>query len=160
MPNIDLTATEKRYLLYAFGVAFVWAIIVTSFQAQIQALPDWVQFFGITVLQYTLPGVVLAIYLSGQDKIDIRKVIGSILFFLGWDLLFPPLLLDLNGVLHTEGMIFGKASIDAVIASAWQGIGLNGLPLFIVTYPVTFLITQAVVVYMLTGKQIWDLIKV
>jgi hypothetical protein len=137
MPNIDLTATEKRYLLYAFGVAFVWAIIVTSFQAQI-----------------------LAIYLSGQDKIDIRKVIGSILFFLGWDLLFPPLLLDLNGVLHTEGMIFGKASIDAVIASAWQGIGLNGLPLFIVTYPVTFLITQAVVVYMLTGKQIWDLIKV
>ncbi len=157
---VVVSETEKKYLTYVIIVAVIWSVIITTFSQQLQALDVWIQFIAITLVEYALPSIVLSFYLNGGEKLDYRKMFGAFAFFMSFDLIFPPLLLDLGGVVHTEGIVFGRASIDAVIAGAWGSLGITGLPLFLLTYPITFLLLQCVVVYALTGRQLWSMVKI
>jgi hypothetical protein len=74
---------------------------------------------------------------------QIISSLGMVFVFLGIDLILPDFHLTLAGEFLT-GPAFSMSSIDYVVAHFWNSLGINGIILWFMTYPITFLIFMGI----------------
>lgn len=145
---------ERKIILTAIVVAIIWAFMVNIFSDFIYSLDWFVQFFLVILFNAMLPGIVLGVGLGSDGVNAFVKAVGGMLFFLAYDLITPPLMIGLDGTFLGLNTVFSSASIDIFFGHIYQGIGVNGFPLFVLVYPVTFVLLITVSLYLLTRKNL------
>ena len=148
-----LNLTKKQIILYAIGLAMVWGTIITLFADQIQAMPYYFQFVLAAGAGYLFPSIIIGH--AFETKIN-KRIIGAWFFILATDLLLPPLAVNLNGEFVSTGL-FSLATPDKLLFELYKQTNISGAGLFILCYPISFIIFISIAVYLLTDKQILKL---
>jgi len=147
---------REKLVKYVIIIAVFWSLIITTFSQEIASLTPFNQFMLITFVSYLLPSILLGTYLNESM---LKKTIGSLLFLMAFDLIIPPLIVGLDGAVNTSAFL-SSGSIDAFVAGIWQSaVNAQGIILFLLTYPVTFIILITLSTYLLTERQLWDIIR-
>lgn len=160
MVNLKNLDFKKKLIVIISVSALIWTYLIFTYSAQLMSLPHNLQFFYITALSYVFPSIILGFFIKngGLNFSAIKKIAGSFFFISGFDLIIPPLLVSLNGVINSSPFLAG-ASIDVFVAEFWQGLGFSGGLLFYLTYPITFVLLIFLGAFFLTQKEITSILK-
>ena len=129
--QIDI-ASLKSSIFAPIIFVTVMMLIIAYFGEFITKFDPYLQFLIITV-----PLSIIVLYYFGKNFDGWRVIAGLILINWAIDLVEPPYMVGLDGVLHSEPL-FAATSIDYLIGNTLSGFGISGFILFIFTYIVTF----------------------
>lgn len=136
------------------SIALVYTWIITTNMETINSFPAVLQFFSTTFVIYTI----FAIYLHvGLEIKEIRKTLGMFLVIFALDLLLPPLMVGMDGIIAQADL--GLASIDALFGSFWGMFGISGFLLWVLTYPVMFIVMMTISIFLLRRKEFEAAVK-
>ena len=144
--------SKKKVLLYAFVAMIAWTYTITIMAGDLAAIPYYFQFLLVSGVMYAFPSIILGGFVSNAR----RKIVGTWLFLMACDLVFPPLIISLGGV-HTPTLL-STASPDYFFFMLWSSAGLDGSLLFLAVYPLTAVILLGVAVGVLSEKQIKSIV--
>jgi len=143
---------KQKIIMYSFILAIVWSYSITVFAENVSVVPFYVQFMLVSAIAYTFPSLILGQSFLEHAK---KKIFATWLFLMSCDLVFPPLVVNLDG--STTNILLGQASPDYFFSQIWSAIGLSGPVLFLVTYPVTFFILMMISIRLLSTRQLREL---
>ena len=147
---LDFLEEQKtKFFIAGAIIATVWAYLITTNTQALAGQPIWMQFLATTVIAYSIPSLIVGFYFDGGEW---KKVLGIFMFTGAVDLLAPPLAVDPSGVVNASAL-FAGGSVDVFLASIWQTTGINGFLLFLLVYPVSFIILLGTAIYLLTEKE-------
>ena len=142
--------TNGKIILFALITITLWTIAITTFAPTYTALPYSIQFILLATFSYLLPSLILGI----TSENTIKKTISNFLFITAVDLIVPPLLVNTNGDINNTTYL-GGGSIDIFLATTYQTtLHITGPLLFILTYPISFIILITISTYLETGANI------
>jgi len=147
-----LESKEKKYILFTLIFALALFVVI---------IPLWQKngFSNVNpLIQFALFNLgtlfVLQVFFKSLSKESKNSgSIGTLLLFMGLDILQPPYLIGTNGQLFS-GALLGMSSADYVAGYLWNLIGISGYYLYLVTYILTPLI-----LFLIAGKLIKNFVK-
>ena len=148
------TPQRQQFFLKAAAVAFVWAAVVIFFADWIASQHVAVQFLLATVLFYLVPAVIIG---RLSDK-PARKALGVFFVAAAVDLFAPPFAVGFDGNVLPTDAILASASIDVFLQSLWSNAA-NGTVLFLLVYPVSFLVLLLLGAVLLTDKNVAEVLS-
>lgn len=150
MPLSILKASnlKKRLALGMLIVMLAWLYLVAVFNTQLSSLPIFLQFAITTLPFWIFPAVLI----SKNLKDGLQKSVGALLLLSWGSLVTPEYSISLTGQLGTN--LLSTASIDAVVASVWAGLGINGFLLWVFTYAITGIALFFGAIALLNPKQL------
>lgn len=149
--------SKEKVLFYVAIFAVCWAAALTMFYNELVALPSIWQYLLITGVLFALPSVVFGrIMINNGDWI--KYSLGAFLLITSFDLLAPPLVVGMDGVVNTSSTL-AAACPDMVVAGLWGGLGVSGNLLWIFVYPVSFIVLFAFAAFLLTKRQLWEILS-
>jgi hypothetical protein len=151
--------SKEKVLAGGVIFAVVWAVVLSLCLTQIEAMPHLYQFILATAIWTFIPSVIFGKFSDGEDvMVWLRKGVGFFTLFSSLDLLAPPISVSMTGTINASTTLAG-AAIDVIIGEFWAGLGISGILLWIFTYPLTFVLLMALATYLLTSKQIWQILR-
>lgn len=127
---------ELRYILAAFGIAFVWMVFTIPNIDKWGIGPDpFVRFLIFNVGIFFLLQVALKSSIL-NSRIRFSETLGLLMVANGIDLLAPPFIFNTLGQANT-GALLSTASTDYVVGMLWQSLGTSGFILYLMVYVVT-----------------------
>lgn len=148
---------KEQLLIYCVILAVFWAGALIVFMAQLEASAHLLQFVLTTGFFYALPAIIFGAWELDGDGWW-KKALGAFLLISAFDNLVPPLAVNMHGAIATSASLSG-AAIDVVIGEFWASMGISGMQLWIFTYPITFVLLVAGATYLLTERQIWNILR-
>jgi len=145
---------KRRILVYTFLLAIVWSYSMTVFSNYITEVPFWLQFILVNGVAYMFPALILG---SSFLSDNVKKIIGLWSFLVGVDLIVPPLVIGLDG--SYSPVLLGKASPDFFFSQIWSFFGFSGPLLFLMVYPVSFMILLFLSTYLMTEKELKEIVR-
>lgn len=132
-------------LISLFAIGFTW--VVTSQIGTINRLDVPIQFLMVTV---TL--LLVGSYVVGMGmRAGVRATLGTISVMLATDLLLPPYIVSMNGVLAQVDM--SGATIAALLQWAYTAIHIPLSVMWFFVYPISFVLLMTIGVITLSQGQ-------
>jgi hypothetical protein len=151
--------SKEKVLAGGVVFAVIWAIMLSLCLTQIETMPHIYQFILATAVWTLIPSIIFGKFSDGEDvMVWLRKALGYFAIFNGMDILAPPLSVSMAGTINASTTLAG-AAIDVVVGEFLASLGISGLLLWIFTYPLTFVLLMALATYLLTSKQIWQILR-
>ena len=136
-----------QYGIIALVGSSIYALMVIQLTGMFSAWPPLQQFVFIAVPVY----VVLATLFSRALGNGIKTMLGTMIALVIPEIITPPYLVGLDGTISPA--MLGGASLEVAVATFLQGIGVHGLLLWILVYPVMFSTLVITAASLLSKKQ-------
>lgn len=149
--------SKEKVMIYCAGFAVVWSVLLSMFYLQITTFPHIWQFVMVTSVLYALPSIVFG-QLMMNHRGWVKYTMGAFLLITAFDLLAPPLAVGFDGVINASSTLAGAAP-DVVLGEFFAGLGANGVMLWVATYPASFIVLIASATFLLTERQLWEIIS-
>lgn len=134
-----LNKNELKYILYAMVFAVLWFVVLVPLVLKyLTDISPILQFLLFNLGLLTFLTVYLK-YASLDKKIPFGNILKNYFLIMGLDIMIPPLMVGLNGVL-LEGPLLSFSSTDYFVGWVYTSIGLPSFLIFFMTYVITPLV--------------------